>query len=339
MKRGLRRLGLELLRSPTGAGGGGVPPDIRDAEFDHRFHSTKESLPAGAEEYLRADNARLADLRKSYARLDWPVCEHSRWRDETVRGWLNLKYFRGDNIIIWHHREEEDYSRLFYFTYLRYILDHGGGDLVDRLGEDGAFGCWVYDFPGLPRCSRDLLDSVNELLFLDKHLSVLSRTELGILDIGAGYGRLAHRASQGISGLTEYCCVDAVAESTFLCEYYVGVRQVSPPARVVPLPQVPSLGEGEFDLALNVHSFSECRLSAVEWWMDHLARLKVPHLFVVPNEPSGFSTTEVDSTQRDYLSAIESSGYRWVIDVPAIEDAGVRDVLGVQDRFCLFERI
>lgn len=335
---GLRKFGVELRRAPRHAEPVTVPPDILDQAFDDRFHWGRDSLPPAAEEYLSADNSRLLELRRSYAQLGWPVCEHSRWRDETVRGWLNLKYFRGDNIIIWHYREGPENNRLFYFTYLRYLLDQGARDLLERLGEDGAFGCWRYDFPGLPACSRDLLDSVNELLFLDKHLSVFSRPGLRILDIGAGYGRLAYRASQAIDDLADYCCVDAIAESTFLSEYYTGYRGITPPARVVPLPEVTSLGEGDFDLAVNVHSFSECRLEAIEWWMGQVGRLQVPYLFVVPNEPDGFLTTEPDDSRRDYLAAIEAAGYRLVEETPVVGDAAVRDALGVHDRFCLFER-
>lgn len=342
-KRGLGRFGFELVRTGRMAGSTRRVPDLRDTGFDPRFHSTEASLPPGAENELVTTNERLRELRTSYARLGWPVCEHSRWRDETVTGWLNLKYFRGDNIIVWHYREDSNYEgpeyvRLFYFSYLRYLLERGGGDLVSRLGEDGAFGCWTFEFPGYPRCSRDLLDSVQELLFLDRHLNVLSRPDLKVLDIGAGYGRLAHRASQAIPGLGDYCCVDAVAESTFLCEYYTRFRQVSPPTRVVALPDVPSLVSGHFDLAMNIHSFSECRLEAVEWWMSQVARLGVPYLFIVPNEPAGFLTTESDGSRRDYRPAVESNGYRLLIDTPAIDDAGVRDVLRITDRFCLFER-
>jgi len=345
----LNRL-LTSLQRDAARGDDPAPPDLRDEPFDFRFHAAEDSLPPGAEEYLRSDNERLLALRDSYRRLDWPVTRHSRWRDDAVAGWLHLKYFRGDNIIMWHYRNEASvgvadsddervrHNRLFYFSYLRYILDQAGGDLVELLGEDGAFGCWVYEFPGYPACSRDLLDSVNELLFLDKHLSVMSRTGLRILDIGAGYGRLAHRASQALRGLTDYCCVDAVPESTFLCEYYARFRSVAPPVRVTPLTEVPSLQPNQFDLAVNVHSFSECRLDAVEWWMSEVARLGVPYLFVVPNEPEGFLTTEEDSPRRDYRPAIESNGYRLVVDAPVVEDAAVRDALGIRDRFCLFER-
>lgn len=335
VKSSLRRHGFDLTRVAVRDS---TPPDIRDGDFDPRFHSRPDSLPAGAEQYLRADNPRLVELRAGYARLDWPVCQHSRWRDDTVKGWLNLKYFRGDNIVMWHHREGDNYARLFYFVYLRYLLEMGGRLLVEALGEDGSFGSFVYEFAGLPPCSRDLLDSANELLFLDKQLSMMSRARLRVLDIGAGYGRLAHRAAQCVGGLADYCCVDAVPESTFLCEYYTRFRKVAPPARVVPLPEVPSLTPGQFDLAINVHSFSECTFEAVQWWMQEVARLEVPHLFVVPNEPSRFLTTEVDWSRRDYLPILEAAGYSLVAEVPAIGDASVRDALGVFDRFCLFER-
>jgi SAM-dependent methyltransferase len=352
LNRRLRRFGLELVRAPASGQVTAALPDIRDTPFDLRFHAAEESLPSGAENYLHSNNRRLRELRDVYARLDWPVSRHSRWRDGAVAGWLNLKYFRGENIMMWHYRNEASvgaapesdhdgikHNRLFYFNYLRYILEQSNGDhLVNLLGEDGAFGCWVYAFPGYPACSRDLLDSVNELLFLDKHLSVMSRSGLRVLDIGAGYGRLAHRASQAIDGLTDYCCVDAVAESTFLCEYYARFRDVVPPVRVAPLPDVPSLQPDHFDLAINVHSFSECRLEAVKWWMSQVARLGVPYLFIVPNEPVGFLTTEEGSTQKNYFPAIETNGYRLVVDAPVIEDGAVRDVLGINDRFCLFER-
>ena len=53
-----------------------------------------------------------------------------------------------------------------------------------------------------------------------------------MLDIGAGYGRLAHRMSAAFPQLEDYCCVDAVPESTFLSEYYLRHRGCTPPARV-----------------------------------------------------------------------------------------------------------
>jgi SAM-dependent methyltransferase len=227
---------------------------------------------------------------------------------------------------------------LKYFIFLKYILGRDRRGLVDALGEDGAFGTWVYRFDGYPPCSRDLLDSVNELDFLDREFSIFDRTNLRILDIGAGYGRLAHRAAQALPGLVDYCCVDAVAESTFLSEYYLAFRKASPPARVLPLPRIPELEPESFDLAVNVHCFSECTRAAIAWWMDQLARLRPPMLFIVPNDPQGFLSLEADGSRLDYLDLVTDAGYRLIIDQKVFEDAAVGDLLYIKDRYCLFGR-
>ena len=304
--------------------------------FDPGLHSSS-SLPPGAADTLREDNPRLAELRRSYSELDWPVCSHSRWLPRNVSGFLSLQYFRGDTVYLWHYRDSDELAQLKYFVYLRYLIERDTPGLLGRLDEDGAFGCWTYEFPNYQICSRDLLDSVNELLFLDRHLSVLAAPQLRVLDIGAGYGRLAHRAGQAIGSLADYCCVDAVPESTFLSEYYTAFRSVSPPVRVVPLPEVPQLPADHFDLAMNVHSFSECPLDAIEWWMQLLATLKVPRLFLVPNEPAGFLSTEEDGTRRNYLPVIEAAGYRSTVEEWSFDDPAVRQVIGIGDRYCLFE--
>src|SRR5581483_2652940 len=166
--------------------------------------------------------------------------------------------FRGDNMYIWHYRQSDEMARLYYFVFLQYVRERDHRRLLELLGEDGAFGCWTYRYPGLPVCSRDLLDSVNELLFLDRAMRIFDQTDLRVLDIGAGYGRLAHRASQALTNLKSYVCVDAVPESTFLSEFYLVYRKVTPPARVMALPEVEGIEPGQFDLAVNVHSFSEC---------------------------------------------------------------------------------
>jgi hypothetical protein len=296
-------------------------------------------LPAGAQERLRPDHPRLVELCAAYDALDWPVVTHSRWRPEFYEHWLDLRYFRGDNAYIWHYRESDEVSRLRFFVYLSYVEGLGGGNLLARLDEDGAFGCFTYDFAGHPRCSRDLLASICELAFLDRHLAITTTPDLGLLDIGAGYGRLAHRTITAAKDLRDYCCVDAVPHSTFLSEYYLQARGVAPPGRVVALPDVPDLEAGGFDLALNVHSFSECTLDAIRWWLDQLVRLDVPRLFVVPNERSGLLSLETDGRRLDVLPLLESAGYRLVADEPAILDPGVRDLLDLHDRHLLFERV
>lgn len=317
-----------------------APVPLELTEEDRRYLSRRYDdavpLPAGASEYLRADNSRLLQLRADYDAVDSPAVQHSQWDADNVAGYLDLQYFRGDSMIQWHYRELPRATRLKLFLYLSYLQERDAPGLLRRLHEDGMFGCWTYNFEGRPRVSRDLLDSVGELLFLDRHLSLLSAPGVRVLDVGAGYGRLAERTVAAASGLEDYCCVDAIPESTFLCEYYLGWRGAMPPARVVALHELGQLQAGSFDLAVNVHSFSECTLAAVEWWVSWLSRLGVPHLFVIPNEPEGFLSRESDNSRRDLMPVLEQAGYRLEIREPVIGDPALAPMLRIRDHFHLF---
>ena len=149
-------------------------------------------------------------------------------------------------------------------------------DLLDRLDEDGAFGCWTFRYPGHPLYSRDLLESVNEINFLERELSLSARASLSVLDIGAGYGRLAHRMTRRRRNLADYCCVDAIPDSTFLCDYYLGHRGARLPLGRCRSTSSARLRPRSFDLAVNIHSFPECTLEAVAWWLQLVAQLEIP---------------------------------------------------------------
>ena len=296
-------------------------------------------LPPGTHDALRPGHPRLRALEEAYAEADPAVRTHSRWSSDRLDPWLDLTRFRGDNAYIWHYREGRRISELKYLVWAQDVRHRDAPGLLDRLGEDGAFGCWTYDFEGLPRLSRDLLDSVAELLFLDASLGVLAGAAPRVLDIGAGYGRLAHRYVTACPGTTDYACTDAIATSTFVCEHYLAHRGLDPVARAVPLTSVDALDPGTFDLAVNIHSWSECPLDAIAWWLDQLARLDVPHLFVVPNEAEGFASLEADGRRLDYLPVIEAAGYRLVRDEPVFADPAVFAALQVEDRHTLFEKV
>jgi hypothetical protein len=112
---------------------------------------------------------------------------------------------------------------------------------------------------GVP-VSRDLLDSIIELNFLEEALEISSRKALRVIDIGAGYGRLAHRATVA-APMIGYVCTDGIALSTVLCETYLQYRKTERTA-VVPLDEVSVVvSDSHFDLAINIHSFSECPLA------------------------------------------------------------------------------
>jgi hypothetical protein len=294
-------------------------------------------LPPGAEEELRSDHPRLRELRERYARVEGPLARRTQWSDD-IREELDLTQFRGDNLYVWQLRNVGEDPRLKYHLLLRDVASRDRHELLGRLKEDGLFGCWTFEYPGFPVVSRDLLDSVNELSFLDRHLQLLDHG-LTVLDIGAGYGRLAHRALAASPGLERYLCVDAIPESTFLCDYYLRFRGCTDRAEVIPLDRVDDeLGRRSIDVAVNVHSFSEMSLEAVDAWVSRLAALDVPWLFVVPNDADRLLTRESDWTRRDFGPVLAAHGYEPVAVEPVVGDPAFRELTGITDHFFLLRR-
>lgn len=319
-----------MIRRLLGRGGPPVPPpDPKDglALFDERT-----PLPPGAEERLRGDHPRLLELRAAYEAVDLPVRVPSRWSAERVDAFLDLRWFRGETLITWHYREDPRIDELKYFVMLSYVAARDPRGLLRTLEEDGAFGCWTFDYAGWPKVSRDLIESVNEIGFLERELGLSERSAIRVLDVGAGYGRLAHRLCGAYPQVSDYCCVDAIAESTFLAEYYLEHRGVTPPARVVPLHEMETtLEPGGFDLAVNVHSFSECTLPAIEWWVQYLARLEVPELVIVPNDGERLLSMEADGSRQDFAPLLAAVGYEQVTVEPVWDDPAVRQLIGLDD--------
>ena len=235
-------------------------------------------LPPGAEQDLRPDHPFLEELRERYRRFG--AFDHSQWNENFVRSEVDLTSFRSDNAYVWQRRRDQGDAH--YLLAAMYAERHCR-EIYSRLDEDGLFGVFALDFDGR-LISRDLLDSVLEIDFLNRHLGVLDREDPQVLDIGAGYGRLAYRLSRSLHQRARIFCADGIPESTFLCDYYLRFREVGQTARAVPLDEVEALlAEQKIHLAINIHSFSECPLDAVTWWLDRLERHRVRHLFFVPN--------------------------------------------------------
>lgn len=288
----------------------------------------------------------LRELRQKYAEVRLPVAQHSLWDSranaETVRdigiGGVDLRRFRGHSAYVFDYVESNlEATSLRYFIFSDAVRRKDLSGLLKTLTEDGAFGCVTFEYQGIGRVSRDLLDSVAELSFLHQHLHVLQRDDLRILDIGAGYGRLAHRMLQANPKTKSYSCADAVPESTFLCEFYLRFRGLQDKAEVIPLHELDArLTDRRFDLAVNVHSFSECTYAAIEWWLRRLRQLEVPKLMIVPNHPTRFLSTEVDRSHLDYAPLLKELGYRLSAQEPVFDDPAVQDLLGVRDNRFLF---
>lgn len=328
VKQLLARLGLSVTRL---------------SEQDRRYllggHCTDVPLPQGALQTLQADNPQLIELRRAYRDSGLVVTRHSLWADETLSQELELRWFRGDNAYVWQLRQLRSQARLKQYLNLLDVREQDHLSLLDQLGEDGLFGCWTFEYANTQAVSRDLLDSVREINFLERHLGLSGRHDLRVLDIGAGYGRLAYRMCQAMPKLVAYDCVDAVAESTFLCDYYLNFRGVTPRARSLPLTRFASSAEHPaYQLAVNIHSFTECTRETIVWWLQRLAELEVEHLLIVPNDADGLVSSEIDGSRIACDEDVAAAGFELVVREPVIANDELRELIGVNDHFFLYRR-
>lgn len=283
--------------SPEAAGMLWVPtrPNGQNAALDDDLRRT-----------LDPTNPALADLRRRYK--GHPAADHVQWDDGDVAHGVHMANFRGDNLYVFQTRCN---SEMQYYLSTIYVAACDQLDAFVKLEEDGAFGAAVYEFDGRSGVSRDLLDSVLEMNFLERQLALSKQTGLTVLDIGAGYGRLAHRMVETFPTIHRYYCADAVATSTYLCDFYLTYRGVQDRARSVPLDRLePTIAGEAVDLAINIHSFSECKRAVIRWWLDLVAARKVRWLMIVPNTGNDLTSTEPDGTRQDFRPDIEARGYR-----------------------------
>jgi hypothetical protein len=279
---------------------------LEQNDWNRAPQSPAPPLPQGAEAVLRPDHPMLADYERRYA--GHPTAVPSQWSHDYIRNTIEMRSFRANNSYVWQQWDRADPFRYGLATYFTRLHDRLG--LFDRLGEDGLFGAETYDIDGL-LVSRDLLDSIGELTFLDDELEI-SKGDVTILDIGAGYGRLAHRTTTAFENVT-YLCTDAVPLSTFLSSYYLEFRGVDDRARVIPLDRIEdALAGRKIDLAVNIHSFAECPVSAIGWWLDLLAASDVAHLLIVPNTKTRLLSKERDGPRIDFMPLVESAGFELV---------------------------
>jgi hypothetical protein len=146
----------------------------------------------------------------------------------------------------------------------------------DPIGQvrDAAHGATVFQTAALGPVTRMWVDSCVEIRFLQRIL--LNRLpQCDVLEIGAGYGRLAVMLAPLVRS---YTCVDPVAVSTDVCRTYTALYQ----------PSVQVLTLDEFQqadltptLAINIHSWNECTLQQIARWLAVLDVLSVPLLFTV----------------------------------------------------------
>jgi hypothetical protein len=274
-------------------------------------------------DYLRRDNPRLLQLEAEYATLNLPF-GHTQWRQHQYN--IGLETFRSDGpyLGLGAIRGEQQYRTMY--DHVKSIDKHGW---LDILTEDDAFGMHTYTYDGKV-ISRDLCDSIMELYFIEEALG--GEIPARWLDIGAGYGRLAHRTAVVMPD-TVVWCTDAIPTSLFLCEFYLQYRKV--PYGMLPLPTILTLDPGQMDMACNIHSWSECSSKAIDFWLDKLIDWRVPYLFVVPHDLRWVCVNE-DGSIGNFKNNILARGWQEIASRPKYPD-GV-DGLYPEVNYFMFRR-
>jgi len=289
------------------------------------------NIPSGAEEYLVPGNPRLLELSERYQNCGYPSSEILVWNSDRVKK-EDILYFRGHNAYVFQEggSNRNLFGYLLAYYYAKSNVELG---LLEKLNEDNQFGAITYDLDG-KSITRDLLDSVLEISFLERKINISQYKSLNILDIGAGYGRLAQRMTESLPNLNRYFCTDAIPVSSFIAEYYLSYRKVDEKAKILPLDQLEEkLNETPIDLAVNIHSFSECTLTVIEWWLDVLQTHKIPYLMVIPNSSVGLLTND----KKDFLPLIQKAGYELVSQEPKYLDPIVQKYAMNPDLYYLFK--
>lgn len=290
----------------------------------------------------RGDHPHLEDLRRRYEALRSPQAATSHWEPRRVARNVDLSSFRADNLYVWQDRAVRITPGPRQYLYAVDVTSRCGRSWLTLMEEDGAYGCSIEHFASFGVVSRDLLDSIVELDFLERHVPRLGQPGAVVVDVGAGYGRLAHRAATVFPELDRWYCVDAVPESTYLSAHYLAYRGViapDGPAEVVALDQLDArLGQVAIDLAVNVHSFSEMSLAAVAGWLQWLVDRGVDRLFLVPNEPDEPTALELDGRRPPLLPALRAAGFEPDVVEPVVADPDIRRLIGIHDRMWLFQR-
>ena len=282
------------------------------------FPSYQQSkLPQGASSYLVSSNPRLKELQDRYAAFDKEVTTPFVWTDNKVSP-EDMLYFRGDNAYVWQVRGF-NMNILSYALLTYYIKTIDKLCLLEKLEEDGLFGTYAFEVDN-KLVSRDLLDSIVEIHFLEKHLKISSYDRLNILDIGAGYGRLAHRMTEALPNIEKYFCTDAFPISSFICEYYLRFRNLENKAEVIPVDEIEKiLCNHKINIAVNIQSFPECKIAAIEWWLSILEKYSVEYLTIVLDYPE-LQTHENIS----FGNLVKKYGYKLIAKEPTCSDTVVQ---------------
>lgn len=287
--------------------------------------------------------------RESYwsAKLkDEPLAKYSGMWTGEFHNWVreHVQEFRGDR---WFLVQENPATQRD-----RYVLATGHlaarcPEILNSLVEDGAYGVLTAHV-GDRVVSRDLLDATSELCCMKDAIASPRWRDAMVVDIGAGYGRLAHRAFQAKRfGVwpRQWVCTDTIPISMSICEAYLRERCVPEDFAMVLSPAeiaLPSQQDSMLDLApvvaVNVHSWSEVDHEGVQAWIKWISDRSFTHIFLVAHEV-GNPTYDHKSTIVGEIMASDWSQVDRGMKLSGSNECPLRYPMGCMDApYWVFER-
>ena len=224
------------------------------------------------------------------------------WKQSSnyIRKSFNVN-FRGENAFVW--QEKQGDNKETYIEYYKIIKSIDKDNLLNKTFECGSYGCKSYDFDNI-KISRDLLDSLIEIYFLKSFFPNLN--ELSLLEIGGGYGRLCKRYLDCIPS-SKYYITDAIPQSTFYSKLYLKEKKDS----VINLYDIPEkIKSLKIDIAVNIHSFPECNINDIEWWIKLIDSNKIKYIFYVPNNPKSTPEFMPSNNGKSILNLFNKYNYK-----------------------------
>ncbi len=200
-------------------------------------------------------------------------------------------------------------------------------NLLDKFIDDGAYGCIRIRLADNFIVCRDQLDSILELYFLIECLQLKESDTLKLIDIGAGYGRFAHRFVTTFPNAFVYAA-DAVPHSTFFCDYYMQYRGITEKVKPICIYDLTKIDDKNINIATNIHSWSECPIEAIEDSVRIIKELGIDYLFFVPHSEPAFSL-EINGSHKLIEPVFKKYGFNLVTKRKKFHKSRLLDLRGI----------
>ena len=95
---------------------------------------------------------------------------------------------------------------------------------------------------------------------------------------------------------------------------------------MIPLDEIESNTDIDgIDLAINIHSFSECQLDAINWWVSLIRTKKIQYAFIIPNAVIDTGNVLATNDGEEFSFIFEKFGYKLIAKEPKYRDSVLQE--------------